>query len=274
MSISAQDVKKLRDATGVGMMDCKKALEEANGDFDEAVDLLRKKGQKVADKRADREAEEGLVVTTLSDDGTTGAIAEVNCETDFVARNDDFQTFAARIVELVLDERPADLDELKALDYSGERTVQEELVRMTGRIGEKLAIRRFDVVETEDGEIVSYIHPGSKLGVLVNVTGEDDQAQLDVAMQIAALNPVAVSRDEVPQERQEKEKEIAREAAINDGKPEHIIDNIVEGKLNRYFQDNVLLEQDFVKDASVSVQEMLDEAGVSIHGFVRYALGN
>lgn len=274
MSISAQDVKKLRDATGVGMMDCKKALEEANGDFDEAVDLLRKKGQKVADKRADREAEEGLVVTTLSDDGTAGAIAEVNCETDFVARNDDFQTFAARIVELVLDERPADLDELKALDYSGERTVQEELVRMTGRIGEKLAIRRFDVVETEDGEIVSYIHPGSKLGVLVNVTGEDDQAQLDVAMQIAALNPVAVSRDEVPQERQEKEKEIAREAAINDGKPEHIIDNIVEGKLNRYFQDNVLLEQDFVKDASVSVQEMLDEAGVSIHGFVRYALGN
>ncbi len=274
MSISAQDVKKLRDATGVGMMDCKKALEEANGDFDEAVDLLRKKGQKVADKRADREAEEGLVVTTLSDDGTTGAIAEVNCETDFVARNDDFQTFAARIVELVLEERPADLDELKALDYSGERTVQEELVRMTGRIGEKLAIRRFDVVETEDGEIVSYIHPGSKLGVLVNVTGEDDQAQLDVAMQIAALNPVAVSRDEVPQERQEKEKEIAREAAINDGKPEHIIDNIVEGKLNRYFQDNVLLEQDFVKDASVSVQEMLDEAGVSIHGFVRYALGN
>ena len=275
MSISAQDVKELRDATGVGMMDCKKALEEADGDFDKAIDLLRKKGQKVAAKRADREAEEGLVVTSISDDGTLGAIVEVNCETDFVARNDDFASFAERVADLVLNERPDDLDAVHALDYNGERTVKEELVRMTGRIGEKLDIRRFDLLEADDdGHIVSYIHPGSKLGVLVSVTGDDDQAPLDVAMQIAALNPVAVSRDEVPESVQEKEKEIAREAAVSEGKPEHVIDNIVNGKLNRYFQDNVLLEQDFVKDASTSVQDMLDDADVSVHGFVRYALGN
>ena len=274
MSISAQDVKELRDATGVGMMDCKKALEEADGDFDKAVELLRKKGQKVAAKRADREAEEGLVVTSISEDASTGAIVEVNCETDFVARNDDFQSFADRVADIVLNEQPGDLESLHALSYNGERTVKEELVRLTGRIGEKLAIRRFDVLEIEEGDVVSYIHPGSKLGVLVVLTGEDEQAQLDVAMQIAALNPVAVSRDEVPESVQEKEKEIARDAAISEGKPEHIIDNIVEGKLNRYFQDNVLLEQDFVKDASTSVQEMLDEAGVEIKTFVRYALGN
>ncbi|PEN08843.1 elongation factor Ts [Longimonas halophila] len=275
MSISAQDVKELRDATGVGMMDCKKALEEADGDFDEAIELLRKKGQKVVKKRADRKAEEGLVVTSIAADQRLGAIVEVNCETDFVARNDDFSSFADRVADLVLQERPDDLDALHALDYNGERTVQEELVRMTGRIGEKLAIRRFELIEaSDDGHIVSYIHPGSKLGVLVDVTGDDEQAPLDVAMQIAALNPVAVSRDEVPESVQEKEKEIARESAISDGKPEHVIENIVNGKLNRYFQDNVLLEQDFVKDASTSVQDMLDDADVSVHGFVRYALGN
>jgi elongation factor Ts len=275
MSISAQDVKELRDATGVGMMDCKKALEEADGDFDEAIELLRKKGEEVVDKRSDRKAEEGLVVTSIAADQRLGAIAEVNCETDFVARNDDFSSFADRVAELVLQERPDDLDALHALDYNGEHTVEEELVRMTGRIGEKLAIRRFEILEaSDDGHIVSYIHPGSKLGVLVDVTGDDEQAPLDVAMQIAALNPVAVSRDEVPESVQEKEKEIARESAISDGKPEHVIENIVNGKLNRYFQDNVLLEQDFVKDASTSVQDMLDEADVSVHGFVRYALGN
>lgn len=275
MSISAQDVKELRDATGVGMMDCKKALEEADGDFDEAIELLRKKGQKVVKKRADRKAEEGLVVTSIAADRDFGAIVEVNCETDFVARNDDFSSFADRVADLVLNERPDDLDALHALDYNGERTVKEELVRMTGRIGEKLAIRRFEILEaSDDGHIVSYIHPGSKLGVLVDVTGDDEQAPLDVAMQIAALNPVAVSRDEVPESVQEKEKEIARESAISDGKPEHVIENIVNGKLNRYFQDNVLLEQDFVKDASTSVQDMLDDAGVSVHGFERYALGN
>jgi len=276
MSISAKEVKQLRDATGVGMMDCKKALQEADGDFDAAVDILRKKGQKVAAKRANREAEEGLVVTAISDDGSAGAIAEVNCETDFVARNDDFSDFASRIAQLVLAERPDDLEALHALPYNDGKTVEQELTAMTGRIGEKLAIRRFQVLVSNGREIVSYIHPGSRLGVLVDAggDGEVDDIALDVAMQVAALDPIAVDRSEVSDEVQEKEKEIAREAALKEGKPEHIIDRIAEGKLERFFEDNVLLEQSFVKDASTSVKEMLDDADVEVHRFVRYALGD
>lgn len=276
MSISAKQVKELRDATGVGMMDCKEALKEADGDFDEAVSILRKKGQKVADKRAEKEADEGLVVTALSDDNTTGAIVEVNCETDFVARNDDFQEFADRVAERVLDETPADLDELKGLSYEDDATIEDELVALTGKIGEKLTIRRFDILESDDGRIISYIHPGSKLGVLVEVAGEGDveEAGRDVAMQIAALDPISVSREEVPDEIQEEERDVAREAALNEGKPEHVIDQIVDGKLERFFEDNVLLEQAFVKDSSISVQEMLDDADLTVKRFARYALGD
>jgi elongation factor Ts len=276
MSISAQDVKKLRDATGVGMMDCKNALQEADGDFDEAVDILRKKGQKVAAKRAEKEADEGLVVTAISDDGSVGAIVEVNCETDFVARNDDFRSFAETVAGTVLAERPEDLDALEALPYNDEATIEEELAAITGRIGEKIAIRRFTILESDDGQIISYVHPGSKLGVLVEVTGDGDveEAGRDVAMQVAALDPISVRREEVPEEVQEKEKEIAREAAISEGKPEHVLDQIVNGKLERFFEDNVLLEQAFVKDSSQSVQEMLDGAGISVEQFTRYALGD
>jgi elongation factor Ts len=276
MSVSAKQVKELRDATGVGMMDCKEALQEADGDFDEAVSILRKKGQEVASDRAAKEADEGLVVTALSDDGTTGAIVEVNCETDFVARNDEFQEFADRVAEIALSEKPDDLDALKGLSYRDGETIEDELVALTGKIGEKLAVRRFDILESDDGRVISYIHPGSKLGVLVDVTGdgEVEDAGRDVAMQIAALDPIAVTRDEVPDEVKEEEREVAREAALNEGKPEHVIDQIVDGKLDRFFEDNVLLEQAFVKDSSVSVQEMLDDAGLSVKQFTRYALGD
>ena len=276
MSVSAKQVKELRDATGVGMMDCKEALKEANGDFDEAVSILRKKGQEVASDRAAAEADEGLVVTAVSDDGNTGAIAEINCETDFVARNDDFQSFAEMVAGRVLEETPEDLDALRSLSYDGDATIEEELVALTGRIGEKLTIRRFDVLESADGQIISYVHPGSKLGVLVEVhgDGEVEEAGRDVAMQVAALEPIAVTRGEVPEEVKEEEREVAREAAVNEGKPEHVIDNIVEGKLERFFEDHVLMEQAFVKDSSVSVKEMLDEAGLSVKRFVRYALGD
>jgi elongation factor Ts len=276
MSVSARQVKELRDATGVGMMDCKEALKEANGDFDEAVSILRKKGQEVASDRAAAEADEGLVVTAVSDDGNTGAIAEINCETDFVARNDDFQSFAETVAERVLEETPEDLDALRSLSYDGDATIEEELVALTGRIGEKLTIRRFDVLESADGQIISYVHPGSKLGVLVEVhgDGEVEEAGRDVAMQVAALEPIAVTRGEVPEEVKEEEREVAREAAVNEGKPEHVIDNIVEGKLERFFEDHVLMEQAFVKDSSVSVKEMLDKAGLSVKRFVRYALGD
>ncbi len=276
MSISAKQVKELRDATGVGMMDCKEALQEADGDFDEAVSILRKKGQEVASDRSAKEADEGLIVTAVADDGRSGAIVEVNCETDFVARNDEFQAFADRVAERVLDAAPEDLDDLKTLSYEDHATIQDELVALTGKIGEKLAIRRFDLLNSDDGEIISYIHPGSKLGVLVDVVGEGDVADTgrDVAMQVAALDPIAVTREEVPEDVIEEEKDVARESAINEGKPEHVIDQIVEGKLDRFFEDHVLLEQAFVKDSSVSVQEMLDDAGLSVTRFVRYALGN
>jgi elongation factor Ts len=276
MSISAKDVKRLRDATGVGMMDCKKALTETDGDFEDAVELLRKKGQKVAAKRAEKEADEGLVAISISDDASAGAIVEVNCETDFVARNEEFETFVDRVAELALTEAPSDIDALKDLAFNEDATVGEELVAMTGRIGEKLEIRRFERLVSDEGSIIKYVHPGSKLGVIVEVVGDGDQEDTgrDVAMQIAALDPIAVDRTEVPEEKQEKEKEIAREAAINEGKPEHILDRIVEGKLERFFEDHVLLEQSFVKDASQSVQEMLDDADVKVHRFIRFALGD
>ena len=276
MSISAKQVKELRDATGVGMMDCKKALKEADGDFDEAVSILRKKGEKVAGKRSGKEADEGLVVTALSDDHSAAAIVEVNCETDFVARTDDFQDFADRVAEIVLAERPDDLNALKATPYEDDTTVEDELVALTGKIGEKLAVRRFEILESDDGRIISYIHPGSKLGVLVEVDGDGDleEAGRDVAMQIAALEPIAVTREEVPDDVKEEEREVAREAALNEGKPEHVIDQIVDGKLDRFFEDNVLLEQAFVKDSSVSVQEMIDDAGLTVERFTRYALGD
>ncbi|PSR00327.1 MAG: translation elongation factor Ts, partial [Bacteroidetes bacterium SW_7_64_58] len=203
-------------------------------------------------------------------------IAEINCETDFVARNDDFRSFAETVAERVLEETPEDLDELKSLSYDGDATIEDELVALTGRIGEKLTIRRFDVLESADGRIISYVHPGSKLGVLVEVhgDGEVEEAGRDVAMQVAALEPIAITRGEVPEEVKEEEREVAREAAVNEGKPEHVIDNIVEGKLERFFEDHVLMEQAFVKDSSVSVKEMLDKAGLSVKRFVRYALGD
>ncbi len=281
-TISAQDVKRLRDTTGVGMMDCKKALAEANGDFDTAIELLRKKGQKVADKRADREASEGVITTATTDDHRVGVIAEVNSETDFVARNDDFVGFAERITALILRERPAGLDALKALGFEGGRTLGEAVTDMTGKIGEKIDVRRFEIVEAASGnQIVSYIHPGAKLGVLVEMQGEGGSARSngvaeagrDVAMQVAAMNPVAANRDEVPDEVKQKELEIGRETARNEGKPDHILDKIATGKLERFYKDNVLVDQPFVKDSSMTVKEMLAKGGTDVVRYVRYGLG-
>jgi elongation factor Ts len=276
MAITASDVKKLRDITGVGMMDCKRALEEAGGDFEAAIDLLRKKGQKVAAKRADREAKEGVIATASTGDGRTAILVEVNCETDFVARNEEFQAFASALASLVLAERPADREALLVLPFQGGRTVEQALTDMTGKIGEKIDVRRIAVETSAAGRIVSYIHPGARLGVLVDIDGNGNvqAAGRDVAMQVAALNPVATTRDEVPQDVQAKELEIGREAALNEGKPEQIVDRIAQGKLERYFKDSVLVEQPFVKDASISVGAMLKGAGATVKGFVRFALGD
>ena len=276
MAISAKDVKKLRDMTGAGMMDSKRALQEADGDFEKAVDILRKKGQKVAAKRADREANQGLVVTKIADDKKTGIIVEVNCETDFVARNDEFAGFAEDVAAVILAALPADLNALMALDFKNGRTVGEALTDLTGKIGEKLGIRRFEVMTSDNGQVISYIHPGARLGVIVDLQGNGhlEATGRDVAMQVAALNPVATHRDEVPQAIQDKEMEIARDAARNEGKPEHIIDRIAQGKLERYFKDNVLVEQPFVKDASVTVKEVLQQAGAEVRTFIRFNLGD
>ncbi len=273
--ISAKDVKRLREMTGVGMMECKRALEEAGGDFEAAVEILRKKGQKVAAKRAEREAKEGVIVARVSEDGKRGVLVEVNSETDFVARNEDFRAFANEVADVILKEAPADLDALMGLKLADGRTVQDALHDLTAKIGEKIAIRRFVVLDSEDGHVVAYIHPGDRLGVLVEVKGEGDLETVgrDVAMQVAAMNPLAVRREEVPQEVVEKELEIAREAARNEGKPEHIIDRIAQGRLEKFFRENVLLEQDFVKDSSMTVGEMLKKHGVEVVRFVRFALG-
>jgi elongation factor Ts len=263
--------------TGAGMMDCKKALTEANGDFEAAVDYLRKKGQKVAAKRSDREASEGVVVTAVLDDGSVGALAEVNCETDFVARNEEFQAFAKDIVQLVLTERPGDIDGLKAASLPSGKTVEAALEEMTGKIGEKIDIRRFAVVDADGvGQIVEYVHPGSRLGVLVKMSGNGNLESVgrDVAMQVAAMNPVATRREEVDNEIQEKELEIGREQARNEGKPENIIDRIATGKLERFFKDNVLIEQPFVKDASQTVGEMLANNDADVRSFERFGLGS
>ena len=275
MAIKAQDVAKLREATGVGMMDCKKALVEADGDFDKAIEVLRTKGQKVAAKRADRDATEGAIVTATTDDGTVGVIAEVNSETDFVARNDDFVTFAQKVADALLAARPAGIGEAQAVEIDG-RPLADALTDMTGKIGEKIDVRRFEVVEAAAGStVVDYIHPGAKLGVLVELTGDGDleEAGRDVAMQAAAMNPIAATRDDVPQDLQDKEREIGREQAKAEGKPEQILDKIAEGKLQRYFKDNVLVEQPFVKDSSMTVQQMLDKSSATLTRFVRFALG-
>jgi elongation factor Ts len=276
MTISASDVKRLREVTGVGMMDCKAALVEAEGDFDKAIEILRKKGQKVAAKRADREAKEGVIGAATTPDRRTGVLVEVNSETDFVARNSDFTAFASEVAELALRERPADADALKALSLTSGRTVEETLSDLTGKIGEKIDIRRVAVVESQAGEVVAYIHPGAKLGVLVEVAGANglQEAGRDVAMQAAAMNPVAATREDVPAEITEKELEIGRELARNEGKPEAMLDRIATGKLERYYKDNVLVEQPFVKDSSVSVAQMLSQKGVELKRFVRFALGD
>ena len=275
-TISASDVKRLRESTGVGMMDCKRALEESNGDFDTAVEILRKRGQKVAAKRADRDAKEGVIIARARPDGSRAAIVEVNAETDFVARNDDFVAYANRIAELALEHGPADADALNALPFDDRSDIAQASTDMTGKIGEKIGVRRVVVLDApEGGRVVTYTHPGSRLAVLVLAQGgSSDEPARDAALQVAGYNPVSLSRDEVPETIKEKELEIGREQARNEGKPEAILDKISQGKLERYYKDNVLLEQPFLKDATITVGEMLKRAGVTVSRFVRYALGD
>ncbi|MFU8859372.1 MAG: translation elongation factor Ts [Cyclonatronaceae bacterium] len=274
MSITAADVKALRDQTGAGMMDCKKALAESGGDFEKAIDYLRKKGQKVSAQRADREAKQGLIVARLSGDNKKAVALELNCETDFVARNEEFVANAEAFAELVFNEEPASAEALRALPFEG-KTVADKLELLVGKIGEKIDIGRFEILKTE-GEIISYIHPGSQLAVLVSFEGPLGNAEVgkDVAMQVAAMNPIATTRDEVDQGTLDKELEIAKEQLINEGKPAEIAEKAAQGKLRRFFEERVLLEQKFVKDGGITVAEYLKQNGApSVKTFRRIQLG-
>jgi len=276
MSISAAEVNNLRKATGAGLMDCKKALTETNGDFDAAVDFLRKRGAKIAAKRADREATEGAVIALTSADNKTGVIVLLSCETDFVAKNDGFVAFAKEIAEVALAEKPSDISALKTLKV-GAVALEARLLEEVAKIGEKIDVVHYELVEGEN--IVPYIHAGNRMGVLVEMNNAATDANIsagkDVAMQIAAMNPVAVDKDGVDAATVEREMKIGREQAIAEGKPENIIDRIAEGKLQKFFKENTLLNQDFVKDSSMSVAKMLDgvEKGLTIKQFKRVQLG-
>jgi elongation factor Ts len=274
--ISAADVKKLRDMTGAGMMDCKKALNEAEGDFDKAVEILRKKGEKLSAKRADREATEGAVIAKVSDDKSKGVIVKLSSETDFVSKNDDFVKLAEQFAQIALEQMPADLEGLLKTNFSNGMTIGDKVTEQVGVIGEKIELATFEKLEAE--QVAPYIHMGNKAAVLValNQDGEDAYtAGRDVAMQVAAMHPIAVDKDGVDQTTIDKEIEIGKEQARQEGKPEQIIEKIAMGKLNKFFKENTLLNQQFVKDNKKSVAEYLNSVskGLSVTAFKHVTLG-
>lgn len=276
MAITAADVNKLRQATGAGMMDCKQALTEANGDFDAAVDVLRKKGQKVAAKRADRDASEGLVLASTKPDGTAGVLVSVNCETDFVAKNADFTAMAEHIAAIALGKGLNGVDALKAAAYdSNGLTVAEKLVEQTGVIGEKIDVSACEYVEAPF--VYAYNHPGNKVASIVglNKAGFENAAK-DVAMQVAAMAPIAVNKDSVSQAVIDKEIEIGKELAIQEGKPAEMAEKIAHGRLNKFFKESTLLAQDFIKDNKMNVDQYLktQDKDLTVTDFKRHALTN
>jgi len=276
MAITAKEVNELRKMTGAGMMDCKKALVEADGDQEKAIDILRTKGQKVSASRADRETTEGVVFIKTNDAATESALIALTCETDFVAKNDEFQALGKKIVEVAFEQNPKSIDELMALSFE-DSTVSEKVTALVGKIGEKLKVSYY---ERMSGEVViPYIHAGSKLGVLVSLSGANGtdvtNAGKDVAMQIAAMRPVAVSRDSVDQATVDHELAIGREQALAEGKPENLLDKIAQGKLNKFFSENTLLAQKFVKDNSMTIEKYLNgiQNGLTVKEFKRIAIG-
>ena len=265
MAVSANQVKELREKTGAGMMDCKKALEEAKGDFEKAVELLRKKGASVAAKRAERTANEGIVLTAVFNNGKTGVILEVNCETDFVAKSDDFVNFTNFVMSVIVNDKPADIPSLLEITKDGKK-VLDELNTIIGKIGEKIEVSRFSIDHTVNGEIVDYVHAGSKLGVLIEAenvpsdkTNVFEPVLKDIAMQVAAMRPISIYRDEVDKTLIEKEVEIYKELARKEGKPEQILEKIALGKLNKFYEENCLFEQAFVKDNTKKIGGLIEE---------------
>jgi len=276
VAISAADVNKLRQMTGAGMMDCKKALTESNGDFEVAIDFLRKKGQKVAGNRADREANEGVVLAKVTSDSKRGIIVVLNCETDFVAKNQDFIDFTTKIADIALNQVPADADALNALHIDG-LPISERITEQVGKIGEKLELK---YEQLSDVFVVAYNHPGNRLATIVafNKAGtlNQDTIAKDVAMQAAAMAPVALDKDDVDSRTLERELDVAREQIRAEGKPEEMVEKIAAGKLNKFYKDNTLLNQEFIKDGKLTVRQYIasSDKELVVTGFKRYALGS
>ena len=266
--ITAALVKELREITGAGMMDCKKALVECEGDKDKAIDYLREKGIAKAAKKAGRIASEGVVAA--ASDGSTACIVEVNSETDFVAKNENFQNLVKKIAEHIVATKPADMDALNASELDG-KTVADVMTEAVASIGEKLSLRRFEVYTSEDGKLATYIHMGGKIGVIVELSGGEDELGKDVAMQIAAAKPQCISRADVDTDALAHEREVLRKQALEEGKPEKIVEKMVDGRINKYYKEVCLVEQEFVKDSDKTIKDIL--GGVEVRRFARFEMG-
>lgn len=270
-NITAAEVNKLRQHTGAGMMDCKKALVESDGDFDKAVDYLRKKGQKVASNRADRDAKDGVVIAKTSADNKKGVVIMLNCETDFVAKSNDFVNYANEILDVAFTNNVKNLEELVASKVEG-RTMGEKLMDIIGKTGEKCSIAHCEVVEAAN--VVAYNHPGNRLAAIVGFN-KDNQVGKDIAMQIAAMNPVSIDKDDVNAEIIKREMEIGMDQARQEGKPEAMLEKIATGKLVKFFKENTLLNQDFIKDSKKTVAQYMAENDkeLKVVSFARCMLG-
>ncbi|MEI8115937.1 MAG: translation elongation factor Ts [Flavobacteriia bacterium] len=276
MAITASDVNKLRQQTGAGMMDCKNALVEANGDFEAAVDILRKKGQKIAAKRGDNDAKEGVIIAQSSADGKTGVILTLNCETDFVAKNDGYVAIVQSLVDIALDKLPATVEELKALPFDDRLSVEEKITEQVGVVGEKLDLSGYAVLNANF--VVAYNHPGNQLATLVGLSSgtaaDIAEAGRQVAMQVAAMNPIAIDKDGVDARTIEREIEVGKDLAIQEGKPADMAEKIALGRLNKFFQENTLLSQAFVRDNKMTVEQFLNstEKDLTVTDFKRFSL--
>lgn len=275
MTITAADVNKLRQMTGAGMMDCKKALTEANGDFEKAIDELRKKGQKVAANRSDRDSKEGFVLSKVTADNKRGVVLAVNCETDFVSKNADYGKMVNNIVDIAIAKNPKTADELKALAYDNNITIADKLIEQTGVIGEKIELTKYGTVE--GSFVVAYNHPGNQLANIVGFNSISVNADVakDVAMQVAAMAPVAVDKGDVDAETIQREIEVGKEQAREEGKPEEMLEKIAMGKLNKFYKESTLLNQEFIKDNKKTIAQYLNESekGLTVTSFKRIALG-
>ena len=272
MQITAAMVKELRERTGSGMMECKKALTEADGDIDAAIENMRKSGLAKADKKAGRVAAEGRIAIKISDDGKTAVIAEVNCETDFVSGGDDFLAFVNEVAATALENRPESTEALVELAIDGGQTIEEKRKEMVSKIGENIQVRRFELMQLDAGKFGSYLH-GTRIGVLLGMENGNDDLIKDVAMHIAASRPTCVTEEQVPAELLEKEREILIAQAQDSGKPQDIIEKMVDGRIRKYLAEITLVGQPFVKDPDKTVGALLKDEGAEVKGFVRYEVG-